>query len=647
MDSLPLEPLQYIFSFISLTERMDMKLVCRCFCFCIRDMTVRETDLPLSHVAAAVVRKKMNNNNMIIRYDRLFNQFKGLTVVDADGLDVSIQLVMHYQETLRTLSVGSLVMGKHAATDMIFDRLQSISFTSLEEKDFSIISLFPNIREFRITQLNSDCDPLDSAFHLLPAKLSSLSCRVIILSDLNRASFASCLKKLAIIDTGSHFPHQDVRDLNLPNLQYFTLHRATAAFICAVKESKLPQLKCLRVCSSDGYSTQPMSKFASQPLGLEEYHISFPTLPADHMVLEIPANRPGSPSFLMTESLIIDGGILSDAVLILLSRGDRLPSLKRLQLTDPENEFSAAAIIQFLKIPFTQRLIRINIISLFDVSDKELILVKAAVDALSLMNLKEADVKLDSMLTGTFVRLVPVRPTGSRIYSGTDRRHLVKRDVNPLIEKVKHYPQPRIYAGPGRFLVRRPASAIIRPAEMIEMLESVPGLDVRPSLRGFMKRGAKDIEYLRSLIHHPEAVNELIREGNLTDAEAAVVQNLVQGYKRHVSWKNIRFNILMIPYYVSMIAICLSVTAALLYAFANIMSTSHCDHQCAAFDRFYVFVLVAALLSFLLLRQIVTGLHHRVIIRSISITTAIVISWTFLCGNILIISALLYSWEGN
>ena len=529
MDSLSLDSLQYILSFISLTQLMQLKLVSRWFCFCIRDMTV--THLPLAQVSADIQTKR-KRRPIVIRYDRIFKQFNHLTVVDAEGLEVSMQLLIHYKHTLRKLSVGSLVMDKPEHASMTFERIQSISFTSLEAKDFALISRFPKIGEFRITKLDKDCSHLDQAFKLLPANLISLSCRVKCLRRLNRADFASTLQTLGLFcnETPNEVPNYQIMHLfayygtyglKLPNLQNLTLHQVTAnRFSQILLSSPVLRLRSLRVCpSSNRYPD--LCYYTSLLPGLEEYHISFQNIRVDRMIWKVPENWMKIDPFMTTKVLIIDKGYMIDSALASLLQdrilvGQRFPSLTRLQLTDPENEFSPAAVIRFLKSTVAQKLTKIDISSMMEIAVTDATDLKVTVENLSLKNLRESEITFSSMQSSrSFIRVIPLKPTGTLLASGMEKNATTGLQVKSA------YPLVTTLIPPGNLSDRGP-SGIIR------MLNSIRDFEVSPSLRKFIKSQNLNGWYFYGLPSNADRMAELIREGGLSRQEAGLLKRQVR-----------------------------------------------------------------------------------------------------------------------
>ena len=518
IDSLPLHSLQYILSFISLTQLMELKLVSHWFWVCINDMTV-------THLSLADVSADIRNNQkwrprkrcrIVIRYDRIFKQFNHLTVIEADGLEVSMQLLIHYKHSLRKLSVGSLVMAKDQNANMMFERIQAISFTSLAAKDFGIISRFPKIREFRITKLDKYCHPLDQAFKLLPANLISLSCRVKCLHRLNGADFASTLVTLGLFFDEA-VPYYETYGLKLPNLQNVILHQVTD-YLCSniLLVTQVPRLRSLRVCpSSKGY---PNIRYCASLLpGLEEYHISFQNIRVDRTIWNVPENWMKIEAFMTTKVLIIDSGYMTDSALEFLVRDERFPSLTRLQLTDPENEFSPAAVIQLLRSPVAHQLYQINIRSMMPISVTDASELKLTVEILSLQNLREAEITFSSMQSfRSFFRVIRVKPTGTRIANGVEKNPKtglqVKSAENPLMTLFGA-------GNPG-------------PNEMIRILNTIRDFEVSPRLRKYIRSRRLTGHYFYSLSSFPERMAELIEEGGLSREEASVLKRQVRGVGR-------------------------------------------------------------------------------------------------------------------
>ena len=511
MDSLPREILQQILSYCKQEERMKWKYVCKNWCTCIRNMTSAETHLPLAHV----VPQTGYERKIIIKYDSIYQQFQHLTSIHATGLDVSIKLLIHYMDTLTRVSVGSLIVHSTKEWDMRFPHMQSVSISKFREKDFPVISLFPNITEFN--EIGDDCDPLDAAFKRLPANLTSLSCLVASLRELISAPFAPSLEYLTINCTES-ISETTITQFKLLKLQSITIScpcpERTSSFIrMLVLCNHVPLLKSLRVCC-DAYSDDRINsqidfgEWACKLPALETYHIALPDAHSDQQILSIPADM-----YLTLHTLIMDRGILSDSSLESLAEGHKLPNLKNLQLTDPDNDFTCEAVIRFLRATFAQRLSVIHIQSFNEISasylqDTLAILFERRVSG----ELKEADIVFDCMRSQTLARLVEANPSGFRVYSGRTDHRITKMKKNPLIQTLK-------YSG-----------SQITTTELIQILESAPGMVVHPSLVRFVKREGIDGDFMSSLPHHPEIVTEIVRQGRMTDTEAGTFQNLVQEY---------------------------------------------------------------------------------------------------------------------
>ena len=209
----------------------------------------------------------------------------------------------------------------------------------------------------------------------------------------------------------------------------------------------------------------------------------------------------------------MDSGILTDSSLEHLAAGDKLPNLKNLQLTDPDNDFTAEAVLRFLKAAFAQRLSLIHIKSVNEISASD---VQKTLDILSEARqsgqLKEADIVFDYWQSRPFARLVKTNPSGFRVYSASNHHRITKMRKNPLIQALR-------YTG-----------SRIRTSQLIHILESAPGMEFHPSLVRFVRREGKDGKYMSSLPDHAERVAEVMREGRMTDAEAGAFRTLVHEY---------------------------------------------------------------------------------------------------------------------